>query len=72
VEANDGIMEWDITWEISSEGNVTKESGIVRVSGEKTVDALTAFFKGKDNKGRRLIGISAVYEKRGKKGKHLD
>ena len=66
METSDDIMEWDITWEISSEGNVTKESGIVRVSGEKTVDALTAFFKNRDNKNRQLVGITAVYEKRRK------
>ena len=71
MEASDGIMEWDITWEISSEGNITKESGIVRVSGEKTVDALTTFFKNRDNKNRQLVGITAVYEKMEKRRKTL-
>ena len=70
--ANDGIMEWDVSWEIVSDGKNIGETGIVRVKGDHTIDALTAFFKSKDNKGRRLVGISAVYERLGKKGQHLD
>ena len=59
-------MEWDVTWEIaSSEGEV--ERGIARVAGDYAIDALTTFFKNIDNKGRRLIGISAIYETLDKK-----
>ena len=72
MEASDGIMEWDVSWEIVSDGKNIGETGIVRVKGDHTVDALTAFFKSKDNKDRRLIGISAVYEMLGKKGRNLD
>ena len=53
-------MEWDVTWEIASEGD-GKENGVVRVTGDCTIDALTTFFKNVDNKGRQMIGIVAVY-----------
>jgi hypothetical protein len=64
-------MEWDVSWEIVSDGKNIGETGIVRVKGDHTIDALTAFFKSKDNRGRRLIGISAVYEKMEKRRKTL-
>ncbi len=53
-------MEWDVTWEIASEGDERKK-GVVRVSGDYTIDALTTFFKNVDNKGRKMVGIVAVY-----------
>ncbi len=65
-------MEWDVSWEIVSDGKNIGETGIVRVKGDHTIDALTAFFKSEDNKGRRLVGISAVYEKRRKKCQNLN
>lgn len=56
--ASENIMEWDVAWEVASEDG--KKTGVVRVSGGCTIDALTTFFKNVDNKGRLLVGIMAV------------
>ena len=54
-------MDWDISWEMKN-GEFETVLGTTRISGNKVIDALDKFFKGKDNCTKKMTGIRLVQE----------
>ena len=52
-------MDWDISWEMKN-GEFETVLGTTRISGNKVIDALDKFFKGKDSCMKKMTGIRMV------------
>lgn len=58
-------MDWDISWEMKN-GEFETVLGTTRISGNKVIDALDKFFKGKDSCMKKMTGIKMVPEETNK------
>lgn len=53
-------MDFNLNWEMATGGET--KSGTETINAESVLDALELFFSNWDNKNKKLVGITRIYE----------